>query len=179
MGREKVAFVTHGFNAERFGSVIQQLLAQAGDGHVHAAVQAIVADAAQVFQQRVPIHNLPGMGCQLPQQVEIGRRQRHLLAGKQHLAIDRIDGECAKTQRLVRGELRGRGVAGCSNVLAQMQAHACQEYSRRGGFEDVVVCPHLQGQYVVHVAVEGSKQHNRPVPAGAQIPAQGHAIFTG
>ncbi|MNF17023.1 hypothetical protein D3C80_2203200 [compost metagenome] len=66
MWRKQIAFVTHSFDAVRLGGVIQQLFTQPRDGDVDAAVHTVVTDAAQVFQQRITVHDLPGMSGQFP-----------------------------------------------------------------------------------------------------------------
>ena len=62
-------------------------------------------------------------------------------------------------------------------VLAQMQAQTGKQNGRRCGFQNVIVGTHLQRQDMVHIAVQRGEQHDRTFPAGAQVAAEGHAVF--
>lgn len=176
---EQITFIAHGLNAERLQRVVVQLAAQAGDRHVDAAVHTVIAHAAQVLQQRLAIHDLPGVGRQFPQQIEIRGGQSDGFFAQRDLPVDRIDAQQPEMQRVVLGERLSRLFFRLLAVLAQVQTQARQQHRRRRGFQDIVVGAHFQRQDMVHVAVERGEQHDRAGEGGAQIAAQRHTVFAG
>ena len=68
---KQVALITYGFNAVGLGGAVLQFFSQARNRHINATIHSVVTYAAQIFQQCIPVHNLPGMSCQLLQQVKI------------------------------------------------------------------------------------------------------------
>ena len=70
---EQISFIAHRLDAIRLGRAVEQFFPQARNRHIHTAIHTIVTDAAQIFQQRITIHNLSGVGGQFPQQLKISR----------------------------------------------------------------------------------------------------------
>lgn len=92
MRGKKIAFIANGLYTIGFSSAIQQFLTQAGNRHIHAAIQPIIIDTAQRFQQRVAIHNLSGVCRQFPEQFKIGGGERYEIAIELDRTVKGIDG---------------------------------------------------------------------------------------
>jgi hypothetical protein len=53
--------MTHRLDAMRSAGIIPQLASQTGDGHIHTAIQTIIINAAEQFEQMFTTHHLTGM----------------------------------------------------------------------------------------------------------------------
>lgn len=167
--------MAHRLDAGRVVAVIPEPAAQTGDGHVHAAILAVVVAPPQAAKQRLPPQDLAGVAGQLPQEVEIGGGEGNALPIEAHIPTRAVYLEAAELQALGRGG-GDHGLLALP-LLAKLDSQPGQQHRGGRGLEDVVVGPQLQAQDLVHVAVERSEHDDGAGKARAQIPAQGEAIL--
>ena len=121
MGDEEVALLAHRFDPGRVVRVIAQFAAQAGDGHIHAAILTVIFSAAQAAEQGFPPQDLAGVAGKLPQQIKVGSREGNALAIETHIPPRPIDQQTAKLQLLRHTAGGGDRLRGSLLMLAELQ----------------------------------------------------------
>src|SRR5690606_8460970 len=80
LGHEAVAAAPDGLDALRMLAAVIQLAAQARDAHVHAAVQPVILDAADIVVDLVAAQHPAGVLRQQAEQLELVGGELHRLA---------------------------------------------------------------------------------------------------
>src|ERR1035437_9911457 len=130
---------------------------------VHEAV--VFPDIAQ---QLVPGLHASAALRQNREQLELGRRQLHVLAAPLHHVPRRVDKQVAKLERL---GFRRRGPAALQDLF-----HAQNQLARAEGVGDVIVRTQLQADDAVHLRRFGG-EHNDGNAGGGGVAAQHFADF--
>lgn len=104
---KEIAFLAHRLDPGRVVGVITQFAAQAGDGHIHAAILTIVLPAAQAAKEGFPTQDLARVAGELPQQIKVGGREGNALAIEAHISSRAIHPQQTKLQLL------GNAAGGC------------------------------------------------------------------
>src|SRR5262245_27814156 len=131
---------------------VPELAAQLADVNVHRAGVAGEGVAPDALEQLVAREHEAAVVEQLPEQVELLRRELDLLVADAHLAPPGVDRQVAVA------ELRALELAALGRGAAQDRLHALDELARVEGLRELVVGADLEPDDLVDVLV-ARRQH--------------------
>src|SRR5918995_2279768 len=168
-GRDLVADPPHGHDRRR----LAELPAKLAHVDVHGARVPREGVAPDALEQLVARKHEPLVVEQLPEQVELLRRELHLLGADANLAPPGVDDELAVAHHLLLA------LPALGRRAAQDRLDAGDELPRVERLRHVVVRADLEPDDLVHVLVAGGEHQDRDVPALPQPARQIDPVHVG
>src|SRR5664280_939487 len=165
---ERVPDSPHGQDEDRRRRVVLDLLAKVADVDVDrllVLVERLVVP--QELQQLAPRVDAPGAGGEMPQDLELGRREVDLAACALDAPALQVDEEVVVAQ-----DAPAPGIGEVAVGAPEQRLDPAHQLAQAERLGEVVVRPELEADDLVHLVVPGGQDQNRHLSVGRTDPAQ-------